>query len=325
MEKSVCDFFALSCIENGGVYRFRLYENGKADIVYKSEFDRPMYFTEDNRILHTVLRAPFADCKDSAYLALDSLTGSRVSECISTEGEVGCHICVVNQDIYLANYISGSIVKLGKKKVQLKGHSVNPVRQTTSHAHSVFSSPDGRYILCADLGADKIIVFDRELNTVSECQAPLGSGPRHLALSKDGTYVYCITEMSASVLAYSFVNGALTYKSALNLLENNTELGSGAAIKLSSSGDMLYITERKSQRVYTVRVRNEELDIISYTDCMGVEPRDISLLGNEKYALVSNQFSNSIAVFRITGKGELSYISSISLPAPVALAEAKSY
>ena len=67
--------------------------------------------------------------------------------------------------VLVANYVAGSVAmfpilpngSLGKASVVLPhtGHSVNPERQKEPHAHSIYVSPDNRFVVSADLGTDE--------------------------------------------------------------------------------------------------------------------------------------------------------------------------
>src|SRR5262249_22782505 len=73
------------------------------------------------------------------------------------------------------------------------GSSVDPKRQEGPHLHSVYLSPDNRFVVAVDLGLDKLRVyrFDSskgllELNTRPFGEVEPGSGPRHAAYSPSG-------------------------------------------------------------------------------------------------------------------------------------------
>ena len=94
------------------------------------------------------------------------------------------------------------------------GSGPNKERQEAPHPHAVMFDPAGRYIATADLGIDKVETFqlqDGKLAKVSEVALPPGSGPRHLAFSPDGSMLYVISELKATVTAlpYDATSGKL--------------------------------------------------------------------------------------------------------------------
>jgi 6-phosphogluconolactonase len=94
--------------------------------------------------------------------------------------------------------------------VQHKGSSVNPQRQEGPHAHAIALSPDNRFAVVADLGLDELLVysFDSAKGTLGAnpqvAKASPGAGPRHLAFSSDGRFLYVINELQSTVVTYSY-------------------------------------------------------------------------------------------------------------------------
>ena len=89
----------------------------------------------------------------------------------STKGTGPCHVSIDATGRYavVANYGGGSTCllpiadtgALGEASdfVQHEGCSVNPQRQQGPHAHSANISPDNKYVYVADLGLDKVLIY----------------------------------------------------------------------------------------------------------------------------------------------------------------------
>lgn len=317
------DFFIASCTPNGCVYRFRLYEDGRLEVLQKISMPSPMYIQLENNKLWAILRAPFADSNESGVAAYDPCTGELLTDIFSTKGEVACHIAVDKEEIYCANYISGSIFKAPKYLDVHTGHGTDLVRQSVPHVHSVCFSPDKQYILSCDLGLDSIFVYDRNLNFVSIAKVPNGAGARHLVFSKSGNFVYCVNEMDGSISIFAYRSGTLEYLKTVSLLPADIQ-GAGAAIKLSANGDRLYVTERTTQKIITLKANGADLTILARTDCHGKEPRDFTLLAKERFAVCTNQFENNIALFSIAEDGIPKFLNTVDLPAPLCAIEIES-
>ena len=108
------DIYIASCVETGGIYHYQM-RSGKLILADITPMDRPMYMVIENRKMYVVLRAPFADNQDSGVIVYDIADDGKLinpSAIVSTRGEVACHIAVDGEDIYCANYISGSVIKL---------------------------------------------------------------------------------------------------------------------------------------------------------------------------------------------------------------------
>ena len=192
--------YILSCEKpekGGGIYRCEI-NDGSLKINAYLPCDRPMYAVRAGGRLHVLLRAPFENGENSGYFScsedLSDKTGVR-----DTLGKVACHLCVIENDVYIANYISGNIVKNCEKAVSHAGRGVNAQRQEAPHTHCVIPSPCGKYILCTDLGTDTLYIYDRELNRKGTASVPPGYGIRHIVFSKDGKYIYAINELVPSV------------------------------------------------------------------------------------------------------------------------------
>ena len=313
-------FYVASCVSDGGVYLCEL-EGSSVNIEKKLSADQPMWLEADGHGCHWVLmRAPFEDSHNSGVAKYDLESGERIGEIISTEGEVACHMCLDGDELYAANYISGSVWSSRGKTVTHSGKGVNPIRQTSPHVHSTFFSPDKKYVLCCDLGVDKIFVYDREMRLVSAADTPAGSGARHLVFSNDGRLAYVISEMGSAVHTYRWDNGSLTHLSDTSLLPEGMTEGKGSAIRLSADGKRLYATERATKKIVVFEANGDRLTLVQRIDCCGDEPRDLLLVANEQYAVCANQFSDNCSVYRVE-KGRLTYVSSFSIPAPISIIE----
>ena len=87
--------------------------------------------------------------------------------------------------------------------VQHSGSSVHPERQTGPHAHCILPDPTNRFAIAVDLGLDKILVYQMDLekgrlNKHAEVAVPPGAGPRHLAFHPHGTFAYLVNELNAT-------------------------------------------------------------------------------------------------------------------------------
>jgi len=128
---------------------------------------------------------------------------------VEVGGEFGCHVLVAPDAsaLYVSNYGSGelTVVRLTDEglpadaPVQAWVHTGGGPRldrQEGSHAHFACMSPDGAYVLVADLGTDEIrryLVAEAGLLTEAGIAAtlPAGSGPRHIAVRGELLYVVC--------------------------------------------------------------------------------------------------------------------------------------
>lgn len=302
--------FLLSCAESaqgGGVYRYLLKEDGKLEKQAYLPCDKPMYAVNDGKRLHILLRAPFGENyaknanvrtaeeneeKYSGYFACN-VDFSDCSEVQSTLGECACHLAADGNDVYIANYLSGNIVKNCHVACAHEGKGINLPRQDMPHTHFAAFSPDKKYVLCCDLALDTIFVYDRNLNEVSRAKVPDGYGVRHLVFSKDGHTVYAANELFPSVSVFSFDGKRLALKNTVTLpceKKNST----AAAIRLSADGKTLFVSVRGENTLFVFNVDAENLQLKTQFDCGGDSPRDFDVFGDT--LICCNENSDNVTV-----------------------------
>lgn len=143
-------------------------------------------------------------------------------------GECACHIAATGGDTYIANYLSGNVVKNCHVCVPHEGEGVNLPRQDMPHTHFAAFSLDKTRVFCCDLGLDGIFVYDRNLNEISRATVPAGYGVRHLVLTKDGRNVYAVNELVPSVTVFAFDGDRLIRKATATLpCEEKTSTAAG--------------------------------------------------------------------------------------------------
>src|SRR5258708_7158810 len=149
---------------------------------------------------------------------------------VSSRGTGPCHVSVdhTGKDVLVANYDAASVPVMpvnppasshdASAFVQHTGASVNKERQEAPHAHCIFTSPDNRFALAADLGLEELLVyrFDPAAgsfapNNPPPPQPPPGSGPRPFAFHPNRRFVYAINEIKCTLSTFSWdaAHGAL--------------------------------------------------------------------------------------------------------------------
>lgn len=234
-----------------------------------------------------------------------------------SEGDHPCHISLSpNEDfLILGNYSGGSlsVFKVDAEgqvnfvqKIQHTGKSINPARQEGPHVHSTTFDPEGKRVLVADLGTDKIYVYDfnpqqtEPLGLSGEFPVTPGDGPRHLAFSADGTEVLVVEEMSASLDVFSYEQGKLTSKQRLSLLDEGFAGAVGAAeIRISPEGKHVYVSNRGEANTLSVFGKKPDGSYVRVQNIPsgGIMPRNFNLTEDGKYLLSAHQASNDIVIF----------------------------
>ncbi len=289
--------YIASCAESGGIYFCKSSGNGHLETIQKTNIPHPMFLAIEGDTLYALLRKPFENSENSGlitYRINSDGTLSDPSEILSTEGVVACHLSVLNEAAYCANYISGSVKKIPGKLVCHKGNGPHPTRQDSAHAH--FSYVYNNEVFVCDLGIDTIMVYDLDLNLKYSLKTPDGSGARHLAFSDSGEMMYCINELSSTVSVFKKQGDKYEYLKDYPALPSDfTEKNTAAAIRIKDN--RLYVSNRGHNSIAVFNIMGETLSAPKFYPCGGDFPRDINILGD--YIFCTNQFGNTVTSLKI--------------------------
>jgi 6-phosphogluconolactonase len=263
---------------------------------------------------------------------------------VSSHDEGPAHITLdrTGKFALVSNYTLGSVAvfpllkdgRLGQASgfVEHKGSSVNPERQKGPHAHAIALSPDNRFAIVADLGLDQLLVYRFDPSKGSLGAAPQivraspGAGPRHLAFSSDGRFLYVINEMQSTVVTYSYnaATGALHELQNIPTLSKNFSGDNTAAeIEIHPAGNFLFASNRgdDSIAVFAISSTAGTLTPVQTVSSGGKTPRNFAIDPTGSWLLVANQDSGEIVVFsidrktgRLTSTGEV-----LKVPSPTCL------
>ena len=282
--------------------------------------------------------------------AIDSTSGKlTLLDQLPALGEDPCYLSFDKTGNYVlvANYTSGNVVvfpigrngKLGPATANLRDEGKlgpNKERQDGPHAHWIETSAGNRFAYVSDLGLDKILIykFDRESGKLSNPDpgreeafsatlAP-GSGPRHLTFSRDGNFMYVLSELQSTVTV--FANDAREKYRALQSVSALPTGFSGrndaAEIVLDPRGKFMYTSNRGSDTIAVFQVETTGLlRLAANVPIGGKEPRHFSIDPSGNYLLAENQLSDSIVTFRIDPKtGALTPTGeTLEVPSPVCI------
>lgn len=304
------------------VYRFYT-ENGRLAYLSQVETNSPSYLcaSADNKFVYAV-NEHGTDNSVSSF-GFDPVNGTLTPiNKQPSEGQDPCYISVdkARTHAFVANYSGGSLTvfpinKDGSlapmvQKIQEQGHGPNTQRQEKSHVHIAMLSPDEKYVLFSDLGADKLNVArykpsEKEpLTVLNEDAATVmpGNGPRHIEFSPDHKNVYLVTELSGTVYSYSWHNGKLKQLQSVTLLPDGfTGQVGAAAIHVSADGKFVYATNRGTADDIVTFSRDAETGLLTYVDRIstyGKGPRDFTIDPTGNFLLISNQNSDSISIYK---------------------------
>lgn len=223
------------------------------------------------------------------------------------------------QTFVIANYGSGQVatIPLGPggvlgsvASVQTDVGSGPSPRQKSAHAHGILIDPSGRYVLVADLGADRVFTYRLDLasrqlapgDPASFATAP-GSGPRHLVFSPNGRFVYVNTELSSQILSFRWnaAAGKLEQIGAISTLSPDYKGQNGAGeIGFSADGEYLYASNRGEDTIVVYRAdpASGALTEIQRVPSGGKSPWHFAIDYSGRWLLAANEGSDLVTVFR---------------------------
>jgi 6-phosphogluconolactonase len=290
---------------------------------------------------------------DAGWASSFRVSGDRKTLAPVQQGELGtgptpCHVSVDSAGVIAlaANYHLGMAAAiplggdgtLGKPRVVAhEGKGPHPSRQTTSHVHSTYFTPDGRFAIICDLGLDRVYTYgiDREKVSLVASSPPFvttdaAAGPRHLAFGKDGLQAYVITELGNTIIVYDFspANGGLVQRQVVSVLPPGfTGETTAAEVRLHPSGRFAYGSSRGSDTiaVFGVDPRSGELSPIEFVPCGGKGPRSFTLSDDGLWLVCAHQDSDTLCSFSVDpGTGRLARIPgtvAVSMPVCVLFAD----
>jgi 6-phosphogluconolactonase len=275
-------------------------------------------------------------------MARDTGALTRLNEQPS-EGGAPCFVSVDRSGrvVLVANYVGGSVALLpiqgdgslapATSVMQHTGSGPNAARQGGPHAHCIVADPSNRFVLAADLGADRVFVYRLDLDRKSlrrvergDAIMRSGAGPRHIAFHPTLPLVFVANELDSTVATLRFD----AERGALSLLDTRSTVPAGwtgtnypADIHVAPSGRTLYVSNRGHNSIAVFSVAESTLVLDQVVSTEGDWPRNFSLDPTGRWLLVANQRSDSVVVFaRDQNSGRLTPTRErIALPSPACL------
>ena len=273
------------------------------------------------------------------YAVLGTGVLRKVGQTILQTANDVCHLDVSNNGklVVVTDFVDGAVhfhpVEDGMPKellarVPFIGSSIGP-RQEQSHPHSAYFTPDDKYCLAVDLGANAVfsIAWDQDANTfmqVQKWEASPAAGPRHLAFHPNQKYVYVLHEITAdiSVLTYNPDNGELMQVDKINALPPMMkgyqvniamDIGDGtylaaADITVSKDGKKLYASTRGCRDIASFAIaENGHLKLLGHAPSKGYT-RSIHLSEDDAYLIGIGEklwgLDGMLEVFAIDAEGK---------------------
>jgi 6-phosphogluconolactonase len=285
---------------------------------------------------------------------IDPETGKLTQQSVQPSGGKGpCHLSVdrTGSVLLAANYGSGSAICLGLSPdgslqpvtppkgdgpggfLQHNGSGPNKSRQQSPHGHSIDPTPDGRFAISCDLGADQVFVhsLDTEAATLtnhSKSPTQPGAGPRHFAFHPSLPYGYANNELNMTVTAFGFDGklGQLKPIQTLSTLPESLTDRTGfstAEIAVHPNGRFLYVSNRghDSLACFAIDQTSGKLSFQGAEPTRCQTPRHFAVAPGGQRLFAAGQSSSTVTAFTLDPEtGKLSFTGkSLKVPSPVCI------
>jgi 6-phosphogluconolactonase len=259
-------------------------------------------------------------------------------------GGAPCYVIADNSRrfVLLANYSGGNVSVVPVRDgtlgtpvdvVQHHRDSTGAEPQQVPHAHSIVFDKANRYVFAADLGLDRIMIYQFDsrqgklkANDQPWAQLKSGAGPRHFTFHPSERWAYVINELDSTITAFAYdkARGRLNEVQTIDTLPSGfRDRNSCADIHISPSGRFLYGSNRghDSIAVFAIDPLTGKLTVVEHVPTGGKTPRNFAIDPSGGFLLAANQNSDNIVSFRIDPKrGTLQPTGhSIEIPTPVCL------
>ncbi len=255
---------------------------------------------------------------------------------LNSKGSGGAHPCHValseNGQLAVSNYTGGNLsiydlLEDGSLGIQqLIDHNILDSTKT-SHAHMAIFKKNSLFV--SDLGLDAVKQYAHgsvvwEPAAQHSIDLPVSAGPRHLTFNTDGSFLYVINELNATITVFQKdeAGNYLAIQTESTVAANWEGAKSCADIHLSPDGRFLYGSNRGENTIviFEVDQLTGKIRLLGRESVRGDWPRNFTLSPDGNHLLVANQYSNNITVFkRDLESGMLEYSTEIKMPNPVCL------
>ena len=247
----------------------------------------------------------------------------RVAQ-VPSGGKLPCHCALDAGENFLAvaNYGSGEVAVFtldpgnglpqpGPWHYRGAGHGPDKERQASPHAHWVGFSPDQRWLLSIDLGADRIraFPFDPERGVTGPVReayvAPAGSGPRWLAFLGDGARALLVSELASTLSLLAWRDGAFELVDSCTTSDAAGEGNLGGHIEVDARGTFAYVTNRGDDTIAVISITGDRVRRIDAVKAGGTSPRFLSWLDGDRVLLAAHEEQGPVTSFTRTEDGRL--------------------
>lgn len=292
----------------------------KGQFIYRCEVevDNSSYLKASNsgKMLYSI-----ADEGVVAFRILQNGSLSRVNS-INIKGMRGCHISISPDDryIFISGYHDGKITVVSLNEdgsvgkitdgVFHKGLGSVAERNFRPHVNCSHLTPDGKYLMVADVGIDQIKVYRFEPNEgkitlVDAIRSERESGPRLFQFSKDGKFFYVVHELKNTIDVYSYKTGERVPKvekvqTIPSTGKDPDQLTAACALRFSPDEKHVFCSNAGDNSV-AMYERDSETGMLELKFCLPISgdyPKDLAIFPDGDH-LASINHGGSISTFHV--------------------------
>ena len=312
-----------------GIYAFRFDDRtgGLTPLGLAAETPSPSFLTlsVDGRFVFAVNELQsFGGAASGSVtsFAADPVTAKLTEISVQPSRGAGpCHLALDRTGRYLAvaNYGGGNfalfpvgadgLLQPATRVVAGDRSALGPTPPTRPLGHMVSFDAHNRFLIAADKGLDRLLVyrFDASTGELTPNQPPsaalpAGSGPRHFAFHPNGSWLFAINEQAATIATFSWEaeSGRLTASGSVSTRPADVTIGSTAEIGVHPSGRFVYGSNRGHDSIALFAVgAGGALTLVEYQSTRGQTPRNFALDPTGRWLIAANQQSGTLAVFSI--------------------------
>ncbi len=314
--------------ESEGIYHLHV-DDDQYELTCVAAADNPSWLiSNETNLVYSVSEVSDGRSSGGALTTFQA-SGPGQLELLATRPSLGddpCHLALNDHQVVISNYTSGSVVsysldKLGMpdhfSKAEHHGSGPDPQRQASAHAHSTLLTTDG--IIVADLGMDRLMIYDTGLNLQQEVILTAGAGPRLMAATRDHLYVIC--ELSNTVETFRRAEKLEHLDSVSTLPDNFNDASFTGHLELSADNRFLYGSNRGHDSIVVMAINDGRPQPVQWVPSGGRHPRYFTLTRDGNCLMVANRDDNNITFYRrYSDSGLLSALDQvIEVPAPVCI------
>jgi len=244
----------------------------------------------------------------------------------SIRGMRGCHLSIDSKDryIFVSGYHDGkaTVLRLNPDGtvgpitdgVFHKGMGSAADRSFRPHINCSVLTPDEKYLCVVDLGIDQVLIYNfddlsGQIQLIDILRCELDSAPRHMIFSKDGKYMYLISEMKNTITIYSYSNSNHLpvfekLQTVLSAGSKCSSLTAACAIKITSDQKHLLCSNDGDNSV-GVFERNLETGLLKQLQVLPISgdyPKDVTIFPDDTHIVSVNHISGILTFFQIDYK-----------------------